>query len=87
MAPNQMFIGGTRQFNIPAERSKNGQAFSGNQLSVFYFDAYQHIKADNLTVNSEVFNSYDGPGIYDVVLGMGNKPVILSIKKKQSIAF
>lgn len=87
MKPNQMFIGGTRQFTISAERSNNHQAFNGYQLCVFYQDAYQHIKADNISVSSEVFNSFDGSGLYDVVLGMGTKPVVLSIKKAQSIAF
>lgn len=87
MKPNQMFIGGTRQFTISAERSNNGQAFTGFQLCVFYLDSYQHIKADNISVSSEVFNSFDGSGVYDVVLGMGTKPVVLSIKKAQSIAF
>ena len=86
MKNNQMFIAGTRQFTISAEKSNNHQAFTGYQLVCIYSDQYGNLKADNLTVKPEVFNQFSGSAIYDVEIGFGSKPVILSIKKVTAIA-
>lgn len=85
MKPNQMFIAGTRTYKIPAEKTESHQEISGQQFVVIYTDAYGNLKADNISVRKDVFDLYSGPAVYDVVIGIGSKPVILDVKKVKDI--
>lgn len=85
MKANQMFFAGVRKFSIPAEKTNNHEVYNGNQLVAIYIDVYGNPKADNLSVRADVAQSFEGPGIYDVTIGFGSKPVVQEIKMVQKV--
>lgn len=91
MKLNQMFIAAANELHIPADKTENHLPYDGFQLQVVRYSGYgenARLKAESISVQSDVFKQFKGTGVYDVTLGYGSrKPVVYEIKQVSSVNF
>lgn len=88
MKLNQMFIAAANELHIPADKTENHMPYDGFQFQVVRPTGYtDRLKAESISVQHEVFDLFDGAGVYDVILAYGSrKPVLVSVKKVSSVS-
>lgn len=89
MKANQMLIAAANELHIPANKTQNNMPYDGFQIQVVRPTGFNdNLKAESISVTSDVYAQFSGAGVYDVMLAYGSrKPIIVSIKKVSGIVF